>query len=503
MFPRQNNTKNQKNRNKRNAGNAIRNKKAVEENLLNIGNDAAVRLDGFPDLLSNEANNAIADPDGSFSHYAANDLNNLVLNTDAAKNEKEIPAEIIKEGLTGYYENDLNNLVLNTDGSNDQKEPPAEIVKEGLAGYYENDLNNLTLNEPKPKQKNKNKRKKRNLINKPIIGKGMGEKDLSDESFDDDPPKELIEPLIREEPEQVLNLINDRLDAGSEKKAVQGAKSSKKSKKPSPAKAAAPQPMDEDLTQVDESMEPAQGWDFASQKLPARKKQGWLSKLGTLAAYYGGKSIGKIFGAIAWLGKSLFGLVTPGAGTLGGTFKRMRGSSKFQPRGNRNNIPGWDGAEFENEAGPEDDVSADFRRVPEIWSWPTAAKAAVGDEEDKNSKPVDPVISVYISQASKEYTATDEGGTGHTGIGIEYSRYSAMSGRWQRYNLRFGYYMGGGGPSVLSKMAVTSYNNATIPGKIMDEKGGSVRYQPQFHRETKTGERCAAGCGELCGKRRI
>ncbi|MBQ6505504.1 MAG: hypothetical protein IJI57_16485 [Flexilinea sp.] len=249
--------------------------------------------------------------------------------------------------------------------------------------------------------------------------------------------------------------------------------------------AAAPQERDEDLTHVDQSMEPVQGWDFAAQKLPARRKQSWLSKLGSWAAYYSGKTIGKLFGSLAWLGKSLWGLVTPGPGTLGGTFKRMRGSSSFKERTDPNNIPGWDGAQFENEEGPQDEVNADFRRVPELWSWPTAEKAAEGEDEDRNAKPRDPVISVYIAQASPDYTVTKGGGTGHTGIGVEYSRYSAKSGRWQRYNLRFGYYIGGGGGSFLSKMAVSSYNNATIPGKLMDEKNNLYDISRSFAAKPK------------------
>ena len=113
-----------------------------------------------------------------------------------------------------------------------------------------------------------------------------------------------------------------------------GAKSPKKPKKPSAGKAAAPQEEDRDLTMADESMEPAQGWDFVAEKLPARKKQKFLSKLA--------------------------------------------------------------------------------------------------------------------------------------------SRYSALSGRWQRYNLRFGYYTKGGLPNK-EKFAVTSANNATIPGQLANEKGKHYR----------------------------
>ena len=163
MFPRVKNNQKQNKRNGRNPGNAIHEGPGADDLLLNIGNEASIDLDGFLNLASNEANN-----DDTLAHYA---------------------------------ENDLNKYTLKTDSDNKPKETPAEIVKEGLAGYYENDLNNLTLNKPKVTKKNKGK--KPNLINKPVR-EGMAEKDYPDDSFeysfDDDHPKELIEPLIKEKP---------------------------------------------------------------------------------------------------------------------------------------------------------------------------------------------------------------------------------------------------------------------------------------------------------------
>ena len=256
----------------------------------------------------------------------------------------------------------------------------------------------------------------------------------------------------------------------SERRKKKSSQKKKKSKKSSAGKAAAPIKEDPDLTEADESMEPAAGWDFAAQKLPARKKQGFFSKLASWAAYYSGKTIGKAGGIIATIGKALWGLVRPGPGTLRGIINGWRSSSRFRNRGDRELIPGWDGAKFENEDVPEDEVSLDFRRVPELWAWPTAAKAVEGDEEKRNAKPLKPIISVYVSQVSDKYTATNSIETGHSSVGVEFSRYSALTGRWQRYNVRFGYYMSGGIP-LTSKMAVTTYNNATLPGQIANDKG--------------------------------
>jgi len=310
----------------------------------------------------------------------------------------------------------------------------------------------------------------------------MGEKDFSDESFDDDPPAEMIKPLIKKVSDELSSPVNDKPETAPRKTAEKRSKPVKK--KSSAAQAAAPGQGEEDLTQADESMEPVRGWDFAAQKLPAREKQGFLSKLVSWAAFYSGKTIGKVGGIIAAIGKALWGLVTPGPGTMGGSFKRLRGSSRFQPRGETDQIPGWDGAKFENEPVKEGEISLDFRRVPEIWSYPTAEEAAEGKADDRDAKPRDPVISVYICQTSKKYTVTGDEDTGHTGIGIEYSRYDPMAGRWQRYNLRFGYYMGGGISST-AKMAVITYNNATIPGKLMNEKDDLYDISRSFHTKPK------------------
>ncbi len=110
MFRRQKKTNEQ---NDLNPDNEIRKEQEAEEALLNIGNEAAGRMGGFLNPVSNEANNSIDGSDDTLKHYAENDLNNYTLFTGRKHRKKNIPPEIIKEGLTDYYENDLNNLTLN------------------------------------------------------------------------------------------------------------------------------------------------------------------------------------------------------------------------------------------------------------------------------------------------------------------------------------------------------------------------------------------------------
>ncbi|MBQ6505524.1 MAG: hypothetical protein IJI57_16585 [Flexilinea sp.] len=421
----------------------------------------------------------------------AGGLVNLISNEANAKAlENEIPEEITKDRLDHYYQNDLTNDKLN--------KSPRDIRQYGLENYYQNDLNNLEM---KPA---KRKRRKEDDINRPLIpvdddpinipennpvkpkkkrAGGMTEKELPDSDDEEliiEKAPEIIENILEKDPGLDASLSDKSSVSGKNKKGKKSPPKKSAPKKAAP-KGAAPQ-KEEDLTQIDKSLEPVQGWDYTTervpvQKLPERKKQGFGSKVVSALAFYGGKTIGKLGGILATIVKSIYDLFRFGKlGTLGGTWKRLFGIGKLQRRGNRNLIPGWDGAEFENAESENkeedtDEVQADFRRVPEIWSVPTADKATEGDnDDDRNAKPRDPVISVYIAQGSKKYTVTDDGSTGHSGIGVEYSRYNARAGRWFRYKLRFGFFTGGG-MSGMSTLAVTSYNNATIPGQVLDENG--------------------------------
>ena len=168
MFRRQNKTNAQ---NDLNPDNEIREEQEADESLLNIGNDAAGRMGGFPNVISNEANNSI--DDDSLKHYAINDLNTYKLFTGKKDRKKEIPPE---------------------------------IVRDRLGHYFENALNMLTLRKPKlAKEKDKNKP---DLSNGPEV-KGMGEKDLSEDLIENDLP-ELIGPLMKEDQDELSNRINDK-----------------------------------------------------------------------------------------------------------------------------------------------------------------------------------------------------------------------------------------------------------------------------------------------------
>lgn len=275
----------------------------------------------------------------------------------------------------------------------------------------------------------------------------------------------------------VLNTgFYDKLPMGEEKKPKKGKKPAKKkekksSKKSGPAKKEGRQKKEEDLTQIEKSLEPIEELGVDVQKMDPREKPSGAKKFLSSLAYYSGKFLGKIFGSILTLLNTVTGGVFSGSHSGLGTWRRLFGQSFTQEKKSRKNIPGWDGAQFEERPQNDDEVSIDFRRVPDVWSYPIAVEGDTtegeGDKAERKQRP--PVISVYVAQSSTRYTADDTYTSGHSGIGIEYSRRSAKTGRWERYNLRYGFGMGGGmGGHALN--ATLSYNNATVPGELRNEK---------------------------------
>ena len=211
-----------------------------------------------------------------------------------------------------------------------------------------------------------------------------------------------------------------------------------------------------------EDMEPIAGWNFEPEMFPQWQRQSGFKRFVSKLAYYSGKTVGKVLG---FLGNLI--LFPVGAYNLGRRVKHLWANrSGLQEKMDNSSIPGWNGTKWENKDSDPDQLDIDFRRVPEIWSYPTADKA-----EKAPDKPRDPVLSVYISQPDPgDYTQlNDNDETGHSGIGIEFSRYSKISQRWERYNLRYGFFTQGGLPDFHTE-AITGYHQATIPGQLMDER---------------------------------
>ena len=209
-----------------------------------------------------------------------------------------------------------------------------------------------------------------------------------------------------------------------------------------------------------EEMEKLKNWNFNSQKLDKIKKPSKWKRFLTYTAV----GFGKLF-------KTALQVVTLGhfwraKSTAAFAFSNTK---KWQTTKDYQNIPGWDGAKFSSRATKGEDVIADFRRVPTVWSRLTAAKAAEPVQKDgkEEEKPLDPVVSVMIDQPKSGSSQSMRGGEmGHTMIGIEYSRKSAVSNRYERYKVQYGFYPAGSVTNG-SGTAVMMRHNAIMPGQLM------------------------------------
>ena len=207
------------------------------------------------------------------------------------------------------------------------------------------------------------------------------------------------------------------------------------------------------------------------QKLPPRKKASWGKSFLSSLAFYTGKFFGKVVGTIGTALNMLTGGIFTKSNSWTGTWKRMFGQKFSQKKKSRKNIPGWEGARFEERPQNDDEVNIDFRRVPDVWSYPIAAEGDAEDESGRERKPRPPVISVYVVQSSDRYSINEDYAGGHTSIGIEYSRKHPRSGRWQRFHLCYGFGNGGGTGGSRSMQAVEGYAGATVPGELRNERG--------------------------------
>ena len=129
----------------------------------------------------------------------------------------------------------------------------------------------------------------------------------------------------------------------------------------------------------------------------------------------------------------------------------------------------------------------DFRRIPTVWSHPIAAKAAEpvsnaaeSDDPRDRERPLQPTISVLVDQPKEGSEQSFEGKEmGHTMLGIEYSRFSRISNRYERYYVQYGFYPVGAMTNVSGSM-VMLHRNAVVPGQMIDDWGHSYTISRKF-----------------------
>ena len=191
------------------------------------------------------------------------------------------------DSLSHYSGNDLNRL----------DHPHAD--KGGLSHYYEDDLNRLDSSN--------------------IIKKGMSEKEAPDDK-NAEKALNLIEPLIKDGPDDLIRneddilpgIAADKKSSGSSKKS--NAPKAAKNKKPDKDLAGIEQFTDivgeNDIAHADEDMSPVKGLDFDVQSLPARNnKPSTMRRFFSRLAYYGGKTFGSLLGFVGKLIASPYTLV--------------------------------------------------------------------------------------------------------------------------------------------------------------------------------------------------
>ena len=213
------------------------------------------------------------------------------------------------------------------------------------------------------------------------------------------------------------------------------------------------------------------GWDFAAEKLADRKKAGSGSGFLTGMARFFGKTLGRVLNLII-TPFSAFHLIRGGITSLGS-------KSDFQEKRTHDEIPGWNGRKYKQDPDGNANILADFRKVPTVWSKLTADNAV-----DDKGNPLPPEVSINVSQPQEGVDQTMNGmDSGHSGMGIEYTRFNKATGRYERYRLRFGYYMAGGG--TFSTMVMGSYKGAVTPGQLRDESSQQYTISRKFKANSK------------------
>lgn len=223
---------------------------------------------------------------------------------------------------------------------------------------------------------------------------------------------------------------------------------------------------DRDLADAAEDLYPVKGWNFTPQKMEDVKTTGGFSKFKNKLAHIFGK-VFDFFSSGFGIKQSIAAIRRYAAGKKKGKLN-ANPETKIQDKRDHSLIPGWEGAKFAPKANSGEDILADFRRVPTVWSQLIADKASEGEGE--NEKPLPPTITIYVDQPkdnSSQSMAFTE--MGHTMIGIEYSRFSKISKRYERYKLQYGFYPVSLG-KISDKMA-KGVNDIIVPGKMMDDAG--------------------------------
>lgn len=225
------------------------------------------------------------------------------------------------------------------------------------------------------------------------------------------------------------------------------------------------------LEEINEEMEPVNGFNFTPIKLPDRKKPGRKDRFLSGLAWYTGKTLGKLVGLIGNI------IYWPLIHVPLKTYMKLSGKGKkkkqiepelFQKVRRHDLIPGWDGEKFQKPIDEErkrnDPIEVDFRKIPGVWANLIAAEA-----EDEHGDPLDPIITIYVNEPaelSDDLFANND--IGHTFVGLEFSHFSNRTNRFERYIVKYGLFAPGG--SGISSYIAGHYKNARIPAQLFNDE---------------------------------
>ncbi len=205
---------------------------------------------------------------------------------------------------------------------------------------------------------------------------------------------------------------------------------------------------------------------FQPQPLGPRTKFGAIQKAGNLA--------GSAFSAVLTTGVNLAisPFMAPFVGAAEGNAAFV---SKYGQQSRRHDlIPGWRGAKFENPDASGEEILSDIRRVPTIWSKATAEKA-----ENEDGSPKAPEITVYVNPPNFGSSRTNSShGSGHTFLGLRYTRRSPLSERNERYELIYGFYPSDDYGTQAGAAMVTK--NVRIPGQLHNDAASPFKISRRF-----------------------
>ena len=427
MF-RQQNASPKKNSDSQNISDDMRKEQAAQDASFGIGNEAVDQLDSPLNLISNESNILDNAPNKNGSR------------NDQAGTKK---AKLQQKGQSGRKKRTRKEkLALLAKLKKLKKLKKAkkklDVIREVDEDLYEND------NEPLIKIENEG-----------------ADQDSDEEKLE---YLEYMEKFLKDHPGQkeAIDLVNYRKKSGQTEKITEESEddsefSIEEGKSEDSDDTSI---KDNELLNAEKDMSPVKNWNFTPQKMEDVKGISGFSKFKNKLASIFSNVFGFIFsgfGLKQWIAKKRRSSAAEKKANLGDNIQKRRDHSA---------IPGCEGQKYDPDANSGEDILADFRRVPTVWSRIIADKASEGEGE--NERPLPPTISIYIDQP-KDHSEQHMRGLdiGHAMIGIEYSRFSHVTNRYERYRMKYGFYPAfAGGMSGTISMA--EYG-AMLPGQLQND----------------------------------